>query len=104
MEFKPVFEMAIRNADKGKIEGSIVEERLAQFAPNQKGEATEYGKGYPCLVSSEPFFLGKARLFPNSVMIVGADTAVRLIDVKYYDGLEENMIKGRHTRSFKALS
>ena len=87
--------MAIKNADKGSISAEIVDKRVAQFAPEPKGEATEYGRGYPFLVSSEPFFAGKARLFPNSVMVVGADTAVRLIDAKYYGGLEENMIRGK---------
>jgi len=35
-----------------------------------------------------PLFTEKARLFPQSIFVIGHDTYTRLIDPKYYDDIE----------------
>lgn len=37
--------------------------------------------GKTVIISSQPYFYKKAELFPGSVFVIGADTAVRLINV-----------------------
>lgn len=47
--------------------------------------------GKTVIISNQPYFYKKAELFPGSAFVIGADTAVRLINVwhfeflKYYD-------------------
>ena len=41
---------------------------------------------FPLLICRAPTFLGKARLFPESVFVIGFDTAVRLLEPDYYGG------------------
>jgi hypothetical protein len=70
------FELPVVNADKPPLSYAEVERRLDQFAGR-----------YRVALSREPLFLGKAALFPGSVFAIGYDTAVRLVDPRYYDGL-----------------
>ena len=37
-------------------------------------------------------FFEKARLFPGCTFVIGSDTAVRLIDPRYYDGSNVKML------------
>lgn len=37
--------------------------------------------GKTVIISNQPYFYKKAELFPGSAFVIGADTAVRLIDV-----------------------
>jgi hypothetical protein len=69
------FELPVVNADKPPLSYAEVERRLDQFAGR-----------YRVVLSREPLFRGKAALFPGSVFAIGYDTAVRLIDPRYYDG------------------
>lgn len=46
--------------------------------------------GKTVIISSQPYFYKKAEIFPGSAFVIGADTAVRLINVcnfnlKYYN-------------------
>jgi len=71
----PVFELPLVNADKipiGLFEGR---RRALQFA----GRA-------PVVLTREPLFTGKARLFPGCVFVVGADTAERIVNPRFYGG------------------
>jgi hypothetical protein len=43
------------------------------------------------LTRAETFYQ-KARLFPGSTFLVGWDTAVRLVDPRYYNGSEAGML------------
>jgi hypothetical protein len=52
-----------------------VQRRVAQFT----------ARGLPVLVTSSPLFTQKAQLVPGSTFVVGHDTAIRLVMVKYYD-------------------
>jgi hypothetical protein len=41
---------------------------------------------YPVVLTRAPLFVEKAALFPGCTFVVGYDTAVRLVDVRYYGG------------------
>jgi hypothetical protein len=69
------FELPIMNADKPPLGYAEIERRFDQF------------RGlYPVVLSREPLFVGKAALFPGCVFAIGYDTAVRLVDPRYYGG------------------
>jgi nicotinic acid mononucleotide adenylyltransferase len=67
------FELPLVNAAKGQIQPEETLRRSAQFI----GFA-------PLLLTQAPLFSQKAELFPNSVFIVGADTAMRLLQPRFY--------------------
>jgi hypothetical protein len=69
------FELSVVNADKPELPREEVERRAAQFA----------GVG-PVWVTRAPTFAAKAELFPGAAFVLGWDTAVRVIDPKYYGG------------------
>ncbi|MBX0328991.1 hypothetical protein K2Z83_15035 [Oscillochloris sp. ZM17-4] len=69
------FELAVRNADKGAIPAEEVARRAAQFA----GRAV-------LILSAAPLFAQKAALYPGRAFVLGYDTAVRLLDPRYYGG------------------
>jgi hypothetical protein len=73
---RPVaFELSIANVDKPELPPDEVRRRLDQF----RG-------GHPVYVTRAPTFREKAALFPGCVFVVGADTAVRVIDPRFYGG------------------
>lgn len=66
------FELSITNVDKSTLTSEQVSERLRQFDKD-------------CVwVTRARTFAEKAQLFPNCTFVIGADTAVRLFDQKYY--------------------
>ena len=69
------FELPVLNADKPPLAYGEIERRLAQFRWR-----------YPVLLSRAPLFLQKAEIFPGVTFVVGYDTAVRLVDPRYYGG------------------
>ena len=71
------FEITAVNAEKSPVGRGELERRLAQF-----------WRRYPVVVTREPLFSAKARLFPGCVFLVGYDTAVRMIDPRFYGGSE----------------
>lgn len=74
------FELALQNADKNAIDLIEARKRAKQFL------------GYaPLILSKSPLFSEKAKLFPNSKFVLGADTATRLVDKKYYNN-DENLL------------
>jgi cytidyltransferase-like protein len=68
-----VFEMPLINADKPAVDLHDAQRRAAQFL----------GRG-SLLLTRAPLFIDKARLFPRSTFVVGADTALRLLDSRFY--------------------
>jgi hypothetical protein len=74
------FEISVTNVDKPPLAGETVRHRLAQFA----------GK-WPVELTRAPTFVEKARLFPGTIFVVGADTAERLFGPKYYGDDERRM-------------
>ncbi len=80
----PLFDIGIQNADKNQLDETTVRERMNKFYdPNPTA----------ILLSKEPLFLGKAKLFPGAWFLIGVDTAIRLIDKKYYGDSESKLIQ-----------
>ena len=75
-----VFEISVTNVDKPPLAGETVRQRLAQFAWKSPVELTR-----------APTFVEKARLFPGTTFLIGADTAERLFAPKYYGDDEARM-------------
>ena len=77
---KPVyFELTIRNADKPALTAAEILNRCRQFRE-------------PILLTAAPTFAQKAQLVPQSVFVVGVDTARRIVDPKFYDDSNSKMI------------
>ncbi len=72
------FEISVLNVDKPELQPDEIRRRLMQFMDMA-----------PVFVTRAPTFGQKARLFPGAVLIVGIDTAERIISSKYYDGSPE---------------
>jgi hypothetical protein len=69
------FELSVVNVDKPELPREEVDRRVLQFA--------EVG---PVWVTRAATFEKKADLFPGAAFVLGWDTAVRVIDPKYYGG------------------
>ncbi len=69
------FELSRRNVDKADLSDAEIGRRADQF----HGRANLW-------VTHAPRFFEKAAHFPGAAFVVGADTAVRLVDVRYYEG------------------
>ncbi|XP_058769138.1 uncharacterized protein LOC131643002 [Vicia villosa] len=79
----PCFEISAVNADKPPLSVSQIKDRVNQFEK----------AGQTVIISNQPYFYKKAELFPGSAFVIGADTAVRLVNPKYYDGDYNKMLK-----------
>jgi hypothetical protein len=77
-----VYEISVANVDKPRLEEAEARRRVSQFA----------GKGKVALTRAETFYK-KARLFPGVTFVIGWDTAVRLVEPRYYGGEESAMLK-----------
>ncbi len=92
------FELSVRNVDKPPLALAEVRRRLDQFAWHATVELTR-----------APTFLEKSRLFPDATFVIGADTAERLVAVRYYQDSEPAMraaleeMAGRNTRFLVAV-
>jgi hypothetical protein len=75
------FELSVTNVDKPPLAADEVRRRVAQFAWRARVELTR-----------APTFLEKSRLFPGATFVVGADTAERLVAIRYY-GDEKRMTR-----------
>ena len=75
-----VYELPLVNADKAPIALSEAQRRAAQFAAHA-----------PVVLTRAPLFADKAALFPGAVFVVGADTAERLVDKRFYGGSADNL-------------
>jgi hypothetical protein len=74
------FELSITNVDKPELRPDEVRRRLAQFVDHA-----------PVWLTRAPLFTDKARLFPSATFAIGADTAQRLVDARYYAN-DENLL------------
>lgn len=68
------YEMPLINADKAPLTLAEASRRLLQFAHEA-----------PLILTRSPLFSQKAELFPGTVFIVGADTAKRLLQPRFYN-------------------
>ncbi len=78
----PTFELPVVNADKPPLHEEDVRARLAQF-----------GMRAPLWLTRAPTFVEKARLFPGVVFVVGADTAARIVQPRFYQDSAERMLE-----------
>ena len=70
-----LFEIAVRNADKGAVDEAELVRRTQQFVGR-----------HPVCVTGNTLYVAKARAFPGCHLVLGHDTAVRLLDPVYYPG------------------
>jgi hypothetical protein len=71
---QPVYyEMTVVNADKPPLDFDTIHQRRKNFTDQ------------PLAVTASPTFLEKARLFPGTTFVIGADTAARVIHPRFYD-------------------
>ncbi|MDE0447966.1 MAG: hypothetical protein OXH96_14980, partial [Spirochaetaceae bacterium] len=75
-----VYELPLANADKAPIALPEARRRAAQFAARA-----------PVVMTRAALFADKAALFPGAVFVVGADTAERLVDERFYGGSAHDM-------------
>ena len=75
-EFKknPLFEISIKNVDKSEINFNDLINRINQFK--------NLGK---LVVTNSAKFEEKSKIFKKSIFVIGYDTALRLVDDKYYN-------------------
>jgi hypothetical protein len=118
-----VFELSATNADKPPLARAEVLRRVQQFVPAAMAAApipaspspfspaplggaatpqplTPLAASAPVaveateiVVTNAPRFVDKGRLFPGAAFVLGYDTAVRLIDPKYYGGSQDAMVE-----------
>ena len=81
------FELSVVNVDKPESPREEVERRVAQFA--------EVG---PVWITCAATFARKAELFPATAFVLGWDTAIRVIDPKYYGTAAHRNLALRTTR------
>lgn len=82
-----VFEIAAINADKPSLSKEILRARIAQFHPTHPIGQAIIASGisnHAVCITSKPYFVDKSEFFPRCRFVIGVDTAVRLIDSKYY--------------------
>lgn len=81
------YEISITNVDKPPLSAAELDGRLVQF----HGQA-------PVVLTRAPTFVEKARLLPGAAFAVGADTAARILEPRYYadaDGLAQALAELR---------
>ena len=77
-----VYEISVTNVDKPPLEEADILQRVRQFSEKS-----------PVVLTRAETFHRKAQLFPGSPFVIGWDTAVRLVDSRYYGGNPETMLK-----------
>ena len=79
-QYPLLFELSRNNADKGFLPLKECKKRCDQTLE------------FPMLVTSAPYFIEKAKLCPHCTFVIGADTALRIVDPKYYENSYDIMI------------
>ena len=72
-----VLEISVENVDKPALGYAEVWRRIRGV-----------GGRFPLCLTRAPTFAQKARLFPGCVFVIGADTAARLLEGRYYEGAD----------------
>ena len=73
---KPIYEISITNVAKLNLSESELSTRIQQFK----------GKNQ-LLITDEPTFFGKSKIFLGADFLIGGDTLTRLFDINYYENL-----------------
>jgi Cytidylyltransferase-like len=74
------FELSVTNVEKPPLGDDEIQRRLMAFAGYQ-----------PLWLTRAPTFVEKAHLFPGAVFVVGADTAARIVQPRFYEESAERM-------------
>lgn len=80
LEGTVTFEIPVVNAEKPPLDFFSIEHRRSQFRDSLLA------------VTATPLFVDKARVFPDRTFVVGYDTAARVIDPRFYQGSEKEML------------
>ena len=80
LQRRVVFELSVQNADKGALSHAEIIRRLRQFR-----------RPWQLVLTRRPLFVQKAASFGDSVFVVGYDTALRLLQSRYYDDDKSKM-------------
>ena len=75
-----VYEISVSNVAKPGLTREQISQRLTQFPDDV------------VLLSHAPTFVQKAELLPNSPFVVGFDTAVRILDARFYGNSQARML------------
>lgn len=81
-EGSSAFELSVFNSEKLDISSEEVYHRLSQFAGQ-----------YLIFVTNQGNFLDKSRILPSATFVVGFDTAQRILDVKFYNNNESELLE-----------
>ena len=73
------FELSLVNADKPPLNCFEIEQRRHQF------------DDVPLALTAASLFVDKARLFPGAIFVIGYDTAVRILDPRFYQDSQQNL-------------
>ena len=76
-----MFELCVRNPDKGAITVEEIHKRLVPFQE----------EGLTVVLTDAPLYTLKAQLFEGARFVLGYDTAVRIVMHKYYGNSEARM-------------
>ncbi len=74
------FELSAFNVEKPPLAPEVLLHRMAQFAGR-----------YAIYASNAPTFVEKAQLYPGTIFVVGYDTAVRIMQPRFYQDSIEHM-------------
>jgi len=92
LEQPVIYEMTLRNADKPPLDYLSLSARAGQFSAGE------------LLLTSVPTFGEKAELFPQSTFVIGWDTAIRVLDRRFYpDGELESALEKFAERECRVL-
>ena len=75
-------ELSLSNVDKPDLAPAEIARRVGQV-----------GGRRPIVIDSAPTFVEKSRLFPGAVFVIGADTAIRVVDPAYYGANRAAMVR-----------
>jgi len=76
-----VFELSLSNVDKPVLNEEELRERISEISAIRTS-----------VVTWADTFQLKSELFPGALFVIGVDTAMRILDPKYYDGQEVDML------------
>lgn len=96
--WEAVFELSVANVDKPPLSRETALQRVLGIVAPSPGSTAGTGlgegaAGWPVVVTSAPKFVDKARLLPGAWFAIGHDTAVRLVQGRYYEGGEDGMLE-----------
>ena len=74
------YELSLHNVDKRSLSEDELSLRLNNI-----------GKERSVLITTAPTFVEKSNIFPGCTFILGSDTAKRLFDKKYYNGIDSEV-------------